>query len=347
MKPRKISLCLLALAMTMAMSTSAFAASPDEPLLSGTEPEVPEICYPTYVAQSDDGTELRKYYDLGPEDDPAGIPRSDFEQDGFHYTMTDLLKQELPEYEERLHTETVSVASKSKDMATVLSVLPEKKEFITEDGFTGTLTLRLESVQVEVSGYGSTTKEISATRSYPNLSDQDTQFIPKTIEQDGKTLTLQNIEWQSDNTATVDGYALTDRYTAVATYTGSKTSSYVKGYTVTAEYSGTVSRIALNKVLADYEKENPTDGYSKRGIYHFSNEGVCSWFDFTKKIAELAGNTACDIEPCHSDEFPSPVKRPAYSVLDKTKIKETFGLKIPYWTDSLRKCMGNMDALKA
>ena len=248
MKPRKISLCLLALAMTMAMSTSAFAASPDEPLLSVTEPEVPEICYPTYVAQSDDGTEFRKYYDLGPEDDPAGIPRTDFEQDGFHYTMTDLLKQELPEYEERLHTETVSVASKSKDMATVLSVLPEKKEFITEDGFTGTLTLRLESVQVEVSGYGSTTKEISATRTYPNLSDQDTQFIPKTIEQDGKTLTLQTIDWQSDNTETVDGYALTDRYTAVATYTGSKTSSYVKGYTVTAEYSGTVSRIALNKV---------------------------------------------------------------------------------------------------
>ena len=248
MKRRTISISLLALAMTMAMSTSAFAASPDEPLLSGSSTEQPEICYPTYVAQSEDGTELRKYYDLGPEDDPAGIPRSDFEQDGFHYTLTDLLKQELPEYEERLHTETVSVASKSKDMATVLSVLPEKKEFITEDGFTGTLTLKLESVQVEVSGYGSTTKEISATRTYPNLSDQDTQFIPKTIEQDGKTLTLQNIEWQTDNTATVDGYAMGDRYTAVATYTGSKTSSYVKGYTVTAEYSGTVSRIALNKV---------------------------------------------------------------------------------------------------
>ena len=248
MKRRTISIGLLALAMTMAMSTSAFAASPDEPLLSGSSAEQPEICYPTYVAQSEDGTELRKYYDLGPEDDPAGIPRSDFEQDGFHYTLTDLLKQELPEYEERLHTETVSVASKSKDMATVLSVLTEKKEFITEDGFTGTLSLKLESVQVEVSGYGSTTKEISATRTYPNLSDQDTQFIPKTIEQDGKTLTLQNIDWQTDNTATVDGYAMGDRYTAVATYTGSKTSSYVKGYTVTAEYSGTVSRIALNKV---------------------------------------------------------------------------------------------------
>lgn len=248
MKPRKIRLCLLTLAMSMAMSTSAFAANPDEPLLSGTDTAQPEVCYPTYVIRSDDGTEFRKYYDLSPEADPAGIPRTDFEQDGFHYTLTDLLQQELPEYEERLHTETVSVASKSKDMATVLSVLPEKKEFITEDGFTGTLTLRLESVQVDVSGYGSTTKEISATRTYPNLSDQDTQFIPKTIEQDGKTLTLQNINWQTDNTANVDGYAIADRYTAVATYTGSKTSSYVKGYTVTAEYSGTVSRIALNKV---------------------------------------------------------------------------------------------------
>lgn len=79
------------------------------------------------------------------------------------------------------------------------------------------------------------------------------------------------------------------------------------------------------------------------GIYHFSNEGVCSWFDFTKKIAELAGNTVCDIQPCHSDEFPSPVKRPAYSVLDKTKIKETFGIRIPYWTDSLKTCMHNMN----
>lgn len=105
--------------------------------------------------------------------------------------------------------------------------------------------------------------------------------------------------------------------------------------------------VAIKTVLADYEKESPKGGYSKRGIYHFSNEGVCSWFDFTKKIAELAGNTACDIEPCHSDEFPSPVKRPAYSVLDKTKIKETFGINIPYWTDSLRKCMNNIGVLKA
>ncbi len=81
------------------------------------------------------------------------------------------------------------------------------------------------------------------------------------------------------------------------------------------------------------------------GIYHYSNEGVCSWYDFTKAIAELAGHTACDIRPCHSDEFPSKVKRPAYSVLDKTKIKTTFGLRIPYWTDSLKTCLKNLKTL--
>ena len=78
------------------------------------------------------------------------------------------------------------------------------------------------------------------------------------------------------------------------------------------------------------------------GIYHFSNEGVCSWFDFTVKIAELAGNTTCEILPCHSCEFPSPVTRPSYSVLDKTKIKNTFGIKIPYWTNSLTKCINRL-----
>lgn len=104
--------------------------------------------------------------------------------------------------------------------------------------------------------------------------------------------------------------------------------------------------LAIKAVLEDYTAEAPKAGYSKAGIYHFSNEGVCSWYDFTKKIAELADHTACDIRPCHSNEFPSPVKRPAYSVLDKTKIKETFGINIPYWTDSLRKCMENMGALK-
>lgn len=80
----------------------------------------------------------------------------------------------------------------------------------------------------------------------------------------------------------------------------------------------------------------------KDGIYHYSNEGVCSWYDFTKMIAEYAGHTACDIQPCHSNEFPSKVVRPSYSVLDKTKIKNTFGIRIPYWTDSLKRCLAEL-----
>ena len=96
----------------------------------------------------------------------------------------------------------------------------------------------------------------------------------------------------------------------------------------------------LAKAIFDIIEDRRYEGNT--GIYHYSNEGVCSWFDFTKLIAEIAGNITCDIQPCHSDEFPSPVKRPAFSVLDKTKVKETFGVSIPYWTDSLRICMSNM-----
>ena len=82
--------------------------------------------------------------------------------------------------------------------------------------------------------------------------------------------------------------------------------------------------------------------FPQSGVYHFSNEGVCSWYDFTKMIQEYAGQKAGDVQPCHSDEFPSPVTRPSYSVLDKTKIKQTFSLSIPYWTDSLRLCISNL-----
>ena len=102
---------------------------------------------------------------------------------------------------------------------------------------------------------------------------------------------------------------------------------------------------AIATILETYKKESLTlnhDPFTKKGIYHFSNEGVCSWYDFTRMIAEYSGHTECDIQPCHSDEFPSPVKRPAFSVLDKTKLKETFGIDIPYWTLSLRSCLKNL-----
>lgn len=107
----------------------------------------------------------------------------------------------------------------------------------------------------------------------------------------------------------------------------------------TPTYAGDLAKVIFQIIEQRKYKDHT-------GIYHFSNEGVCSWYDFTLKIAGLAGNRNCDIQPCHSNEFPSPVARPAYSVLDKTKIKDTFGIRIPYWVDSLKTCMKNMDALK-
>ena len=224
---RAFSLCAAALMLTLALPVSALAA------------ETAAVCYPTSVTRSEDGTELKKIYDLAPEEDPAGIPRSDFEQDGFRYTLTDLLKQDLPEHEERQHTETVSLPSKNKDMASVLALLPQEREFVTDDGLMGTLTLQLDTVRVEVAGYGSSTKTVTATRTYPGLANQDTQYIPKTIQDGGNSMTLQTVNWQTEG----DGH-----FTAMASYSGSATSSYVKGYTVTADYAGTVSRINLNKI---------------------------------------------------------------------------------------------------
>lgn len=92
---------------------------------------------------------------------------------------------------------------------------------------------------------------------------------------------------------------------------------------------------AIEAIVAKY------DG-SQSGIYHYSNEGICSWYEFAKAIAELYGTTECDIQPCTSAEFPSVVKRPAYSVLDKGKIKATFGVDVPFWRDSLVRCIQNI-----
>ena len=103
----------------------------------------------------------------------------------------------------------------------------------------------------------------------------------------------------------------------------------------TPTYAGDLADVIYGIV----ENEDYRD---RDGIYHYSNEGVCSWYDFAKEIARQSGIIGCEILPCHSNEFPSKVIRPPYSVLDKSLIKTTFGIKIPYWTDSLHKCLENL-----
>lgn len=109
----------------------------------------------------------------------------------------------------------------------------------------------------------------------------------------------------------------------------------------TPTYAGDLAK-AIIAVIEDYKNPSVGEGYPKAGTYNFSNEGVCSWFDFARMIAEYSGKAACKILPCHSSEFPAKAIRPSYSVLDKTLIKKTFGLSIPHWTSSLKECLGNI-----
>ena len=97
---------------------------------------------------------------------------------------------------------------------------------------------------------------------------------------------------------------------------------------------------AIFEIITERKYEGNT------GIYHYSNEGVTSWYDFTQMIARISGHLECDIQPCYSSEYPSPVKRPSYSVLDKKTFKDTFGIKVPYWVDSLETCIKNIQTIK-
>ncbi len=101
---------------------------------------------------------------------------------------------------------------------------------------------------------------------------------------------------------------------------------------------------AVMTIIDDYRKSGRGAEYARSGLYNYSNEGVCSWYDFAHTIAMLAGHDGCSVLPCHSGEFPSKVRRPSYSVLDKTRIKEVFGMEIPYWLGSLCRCMARLSA---
>jgi dTDP-4-dehydrorhamnose reductase len=117
--------------------------------------------------------------------------------------------------------------------------------------------------------------------------------------------------------------------------------------TILGDYYTSLTAHHILPPIEGRDGEGSSPSYPKTGIYHYSNLGVCSWYDFTQMIQHTANTLSaeqrhCDIRPCLSSQYPSPVKRPSYSVLDKTKIQETFGLDIPYWTDSLRQCIANL-----
>ena len=201
-----------------------------------------------YTAGDLDELRISKTYELSSTDDPALIPTGDFERSGRIYTLLDIIRADQTETDTKEHIEVITLETDTSDMAEILQLLEPELEITTEDGYTGTLTPDYTNIQVEASGYGTSSRTVSATRTYPNLSSADVALIPKTTEEGGRTLTLADVDWQEAATDDQDGYDLAIRYTATATYTGTATSKYATGYTVTADYKGNVTKTSCDTV---------------------------------------------------------------------------------------------------
>ena len=149
-----------------------------------------DILYPVEVTEymEGDSSRLKKIYVLTPADDPSLIPTEDFDREGQTYTLLDITRQDQVETDTRDYTETVTLESKTKDMDAILPQLTATLEVDTEEGYTGVLTLDTASIQVEAAGYSTSTRAVTAARTYPNLSDADVSLIPKSIEDGGRTL---------------------------------------------------------------------------------------------------------------------------------------------------------------
>lgn len=192
--------------------------------------------------------EVRKTYEMQVDEEPSAQAKQSFEQDGYSFVLTDMLRKELPEQQSKEYTETVTVSSESKELTAILPLLADTKEITTEDGFTGTLKLDTSTITVEPASYKNNSWTVSATRTYPNLSSMDLEYVPKTTTENGRTLNFSTVDWQTDNTENVDDDTIGNRFSAIVTYTGTASSRNVTGYTVTAQYSGEVEKVSLDKV---------------------------------------------------------------------------------------------------
>ena len=201
----------------------------------------PAAVYPAEVRESEENGvhRIEKVYVLSIRDDPAAIPTADFEREGRSYTLLDVIKNDQTETDTKDHIEVVTVNTNTKDMAAIIQQLEPALEVTTEDGYTGTLTPDYPGITVVADGYQTSSRTVTATRSYPNLSDADASLIPKTTQEGGRTLTLTDVQWQE-----AAGF-----YNATATYSGTATGKYATGYTATMEYKGEVSKTSGDTVI--------------------------------------------------------------------------------------------------
>ena len=231
------SALLLALAALPGTALAAEAESAEP--AQGTQPSA--ILYPAEVRTSEENGVIRleKVYYLSTRDDPAAIPTGDFDREGRHYTLLDVLKNDLSETDTRDYIEVVTLESSTKDMGEIIQTLEPEREITTEDGYTGVLKPDYTKITVEAAGYKTSSWTVSATRTYPNLSDADASLIPKSITDSGRTLTLADVDWQEAG----------EFYNATASYTGTASGRSVTGYTVTVEYSGEVAKTSCDTVI--------------------------------------------------------------------------------------------------
>lgn len=253
-KHRRLFALASALLLTLtALPCTALAADAEgaEPA-QGAPP--PAVLYPAEVRTSEENGMIRleKVYVLSTRDDPAAIPTGDFDREGRHYTLLDVLKNDLSETDAKDYIEVVTLDSSTKDMAEIIKVLEPEREIATEDGYTGILKPDYTKITVEAAGYKNNSWTVSATRTYPNLSDADASLIPKTITDSGRTLSLANVDWQEAG----------EFYNAVASYTGTASGRSVTGYTVSVEYSGEVTKTSRDTVIytAVFSAENTSHG---------------------------------------------------------------------------------------
>ena len=250
---RLFSLASALLLSLAALPCTALAAETEE-----TEPAQgappPAVLYPAEVRTSEENGMIRleKVYYLSTRDDPAAIPTGDFDREGRHYTLLDVLKNDLSETDSKDYIEVVTLDSSTKDMAEIIKMLEPEREIATEDGYTGILKPDYTKITVEAAGYKNNSWTVSATRTYPNLSDADASLIPKTITDSGRTLTLAGVDWQEAG----------EFYNAIACYTGTASGRSVTGYTVSVEYSGEVTKTSRDTVIytAVFSAENASHG---------------------------------------------------------------------------------------
>ena len=236
---KRILTILCALAIIMAGSAAALAV--DDP---GQSASYYPISVEEYTYGDFDEPRVNKVYQLSLADDPSLIPTEDFVRSGRRYYLLDMTRKDEVGVDLQPYTESVTQASDTNDLETILQRLDAEMEVATEDGYAGILRLDHTSVKVTVDGYGTKTSALSATRSYPNLSAADVSLLPKTIEDNGKTLTLGDVKWSESTDVDGEGNPVT-RYTATASYTGTATSRYATGYTVTANYSKRYKQLHL------------------------------------------------------------------------------------------------------